>query len=193
MEYKTHIVTSMTFAVPMLSVTDELTMINLGAVVLGSLFPDIDHPRSYVGQKAKIVSRVTNKTFGHRGATHSLLALAIIYIMGNVFVQTYLAASLAYVPFWFAWGYLLHLLEDGFSRDGIRFFWPLQKKPWHLGGKFLRYKTSSLSEHIFFGFVVCLLLVEVKMLWQGQLESLFSGEFLSRLQTWLLELQNKLT
>lgn len=48
--------------------------------------------------------------------------------MGNVFAQTYLAASLAYVPFWFAWGYLLHLLEDGFSRDGIRFFWPLQKK-----------------------------------------------------------------
>ncbi len=55
MEYKTHIVTSMTFAVPMLSVTDELTMINLGAVVLGSLFPDIDHPRSYVAKKPRLL------------------------------------------------------------------------------------------------------------------------------------------
>ena len=44
---------------------------------IGSLIPDIDHEGSLIGRKMKPVSHVVRKVCGHRGYTHSLLALFI--------------------------------------------------------------------------------------------------------------------
>ncbi|WP_016586988.1 metal-dependent hydrolase, partial [Yersinia pestis] len=42
--------------------------------LLTSLLPDIDHPKSILGQRLKWVSVPIARVFGHRGFTHSLLA-----------------------------------------------------------------------------------------------------------------------
>ncbi|MBV9748546.1 MAG: metal-dependent hydrolase, partial [Acetobacteraceae bacterium] len=41
----------------------------------GGLLPDLDHPRSWVGRRLRVLSRPLAAAFGHRGATHSLLAV----------------------------------------------------------------------------------------------------------------------
>lgn len=53
---------------------------------LGSIFPDIDCPQSYIGKKFNILSKIINNKFHHRGFTHSalfiyfLIFLSIFYL-----------------------------------------------------------------------------------------------------------------
>ena len=47
------------------------------AALLTCLLPDIDHPKSLLGQRLKWVSVPIARAFGHRGFTHSLLAVLI--------------------------------------------------------------------------------------------------------------------
>jgi len=42
-------------------------------VLISGIFPDIDHPKSKIGRKLKILSYPINFIFGHRGLFHSLL------------------------------------------------------------------------------------------------------------------------
>ena len=48
----------------------------LGVTFLGSLMPDIDHPRSLLGRSFFPISKVINRRFGHRTITH----LSLIHI-----------------------------------------------------------------------------------------------------------------
>lgn len=45
------------------------------SAILTCLLPDIDHPKSFLGQRLKWVSKPIARAFGHRGFTHSLLAV----------------------------------------------------------------------------------------------------------------------
>ena len=45
------------------------------ATLLTCLLPDIDHPKSLLGQRLKWLSYPIARAFGHRGFTHSLLAV----------------------------------------------------------------------------------------------------------------------
>lgn len=63
MQAKTHITTTLALGLPLMSLTNELTLVNVGVLAVGSLLPDIDHPSSYLGKRHKMVSGVTNKAF----------------------------------------------------------------------------------------------------------------------------------
>src|SRR5512145_1946750 len=58
----------------------------LAAAALGSLLPDIDHPQSWAGRKLRPLSVPLSLLVGHRGITHSALAvlggLAVLVTMG---------------------------------------------------------------------------------------------------------------
>ncbi|MCP6617940.1 metal-dependent hydrolase, partial [Klebsiella pneumoniae] len=54
---------------------------SLGLAVLGALLPDIDHPKSWVGKRTRPVSNVIGWIFGHRGITHSALAVAACFVL----------------------------------------------------------------------------------------------------------------
>ena len=45
------------------------------SAILTCLLPDIDHPKSFLGQRLKWISKPIARAFGHRGFTHSLLAV----------------------------------------------------------------------------------------------------------------------
>lgn len=48
---------------------------------LTSLLPDIDHPKSFVGRRFPILSKIIYKTVGHRTLTHSILFLLVVSSM----------------------------------------------------------------------------------------------------------------
>ena len=181
MQYKTHLAVSLAVGIPLMSCAGDLNFPNAMALCAGTLLPDIDHPGSYMGKRNKFISKVANKTLGHRGGTHSLLFAVLVYAFFVWIRNLNFAQSAYFVPFWILCGYLMHLSEDSFSKDGVNWLWPLTKHKAKSGGKFAYYSTGKLSEVLIFLAAGCVVLLELKLAYDGNLKSLTpgrTGEFL---------------
>ncbi|WP_284155523.1 metal-dependent hydrolase [Sulfuricystis multivorans] len=100
----------------------------LAGGAIGSLLPDIDHPKSWLGRRIPFISIPLSNLVGHRGITHSMIALIV--------VQSIVLAAIAYLratqdrafaaPFLIAAGigYASHLVADWMSNTGIPLLWP---------------------------------------------------------------------
>lgn len=99
------------------------------AAGVGSLAPDIDHPKSVVGRMIPAVSIPLSAVFGHRGITHSLLAVGLC-VWGGVWAQETLPPSgvLGSALLGFLLGYLSHLLADAFNPSGVPLLYPSRKR-----------------------------------------------------------------
>ena len=105
------------------------------AVMISSLFADIDHERSFLGRKLGLIAKIINFIFGHRGFIHSLLFALILYFI----VRSYLNIELVYG---IVLGFAGHLILDSLTVEGIRPFYPLKLR---VKG-FIR--TSGLAEKL---------------------------------------------
>src|SRR5579863_6545029 len=81
-----------------------LDPIFLVLVVVGSLLPDIDHPKSWVGRRMRPISTIIASTVSHRGVTHS--AIAVIGLAALLFHTGYRSGGTCALVI----GYLSHLL-----------------------------------------------------------------------------------
>lgn len=92
----------------------------LGLAIAGSLLPDIDHPQSWVGRRTRPLSTALAALLGHRGVTHSALAvLFLLVLLAQEGVRRANADALAI-------GYLSHLGADLLTPRGLRLAWPLR-------------------------------------------------------------------
>lgn len=158
MRYKTHAlggllfgVTTMPFlSIPLFSVEG---VIWLSGSVLGSLLPDIDHPNSYIGKRLKPLSFAINKTFGHRGITHTLLFVFLISFLFWLLSLFLIPSSLTFLFYSFFVGCVIgivsHLVLDMSTKSGVPLFYPISKKNISI----LPIKTGSFGETIYF---ICL-------------------------------------
>jgi inner membrane protein len=88
----------------------------------GSLLPDIDHPHSWVGRRVRIVSRPLASIIGHRGVTHSILAVVVCAVL-----LRWHGLSRAIVDPLIV-GYMSHLGADLLTARGLPLAWPLQRR-----------------------------------------------------------------
>jgi inner membrane protein len=107
--------------------------------MIGSLLPDIDEPKSYVGRRSLGVSGKVKEAFGHRGMTHSLLVWGVIALVISWESPSLFATGLVL-------GYLFHIFEDFLSVQGVPLFWPLQTKRY----KIPLYRTGNIVEKVIF-------------------------------------------
>jgi inner membrane protein len=92
----------------------------LGLAVAGSLLPDIDHPQSWVGRRSRPISTAIASAFGHRGVTHSAIAVfALVAILLHEGIRQGTVSALTI-------GYLSHLAADMLTPRGLRLAWPLR-------------------------------------------------------------------
>ena len=99
--------------------------LGIAVAAAASLLPDVDHPKSWVGRRLGPVSRAVSWVFGHRGVTHSVLAVgacAWVLLAGGA---PRWAADAAAV------GYASHLAADLLTPNGLRLAWPF-KRTWAL-------------------------------------------------------------
>lgn len=120
----------------------------LCATSIGSSLPDLDQYGSTASRRSLINFSLLLR---HRGFTHSLIGWLIFSYISFRLMNWLLPFKIGprmLAHFWpclwlgLSIGYLLHLAEDSFSRQGVDWFWPLFKKHrrsgWHykVGGWF---------------------------------------------------------
>jgi inner membrane protein len=93
--------------------------------VAGSLLPDVDHPKSWVGRRTRPVSTMIARVLGHRGITHSALAVALLVVL--LLHAGYRRGAVDAL----AVGYLSHLGADMLTPRGLRLAWP-HRRIWAL-------------------------------------------------------------
>jgi membrane-bound metal-dependent hydrolase YbcI (DUF457 family) len=131
--------------------------IALALVTLGALLPDLDHPDGRLANERvfgipvlKPFAWLLGKIFGHRGATHSLLALAGLIALGEVSLLPWAWAHLGLI---IGWGYAFHLLADMLTKRGVPLLWPLG---WDFGFppfRALRFTTGTWPEALIVAFL----------------------------------------
>lgn len=153
-----------------LPVIDPLGLV---IVVLGSLLPDIDHPKSWVGRRTRPVSTAIASALGHRGVTHSAIAVAgLTFLLLHAGYGRDAVAALTI-------GYLSHLAADMLTPRGLRLAWPFPGT-WSLP----LCRTGSATENL----IVLLLIGGIGLwllrhpfpltaLWPRQLVSLTAGNY----------------
>ena len=153
----------------------------LVVAIIGSLMPDLDMPKSFIGRLFFFISNPLERKFGHRTITHSLIgwflaslmfaALASALFFGlNYFSLSASVANWIDIPLQsrhghllriiaaFSIGYLSHLILDMFNPRGIQLFWPNCGRDVIPGNVRFRPATGSKSEIGVFVFLLILLI-----------------------------------
>lgn len=145
-----------------LSGTAALVALGLAAAA-GSWMPDIDHSSSSVSYRTGtgrdrgllntlLFDPLRRTMGGHRALTHSVWAVLAV---GLVFGFQPSPASMGWPGLtpWpdigtaFTIGYVMHILADLLTVDGVKLFWPLRKRSIRLLPRGLRFSTGSIQEY----------------------------------------------
>lgn len=121
----------------------------LAVAVVASLLPDVDNPSAPIGRVFAPISRYINTVYGHRGVTHSALALVVCTLIFAAFSKLWII---------FFWAYLSHLVFDMLTLQGVLFFYPFLKNNCVMPSKpEFRFRTGDkVAESMSFGiFLVC--------------------------------------
>jgi inner membrane protein len=87
--------------------------------VFGALLPDLDTPKSAIGRLLRPLAVWLERKYGHRQATHSLLALGLLSFVTAPLINLKLFWWLALLS-----GYLSHLILDSLNKSGVPLFFP---------------------------------------------------------------------
>lgn len=116
-------------------------------IIIGSLFPDIDEPRSFIGRKLPVLSHIISLSFTHRGFTHFLVFPLIFIIAGIIILPTHQFISICL--FAFGYGIFLHQVGDMLTKSGIPYyFFPFSKTKAVLLPQNLRFRTGGKVESV---------------------------------------------
>ena len=115
MQYYTHLAFFGIIALPLLNILPiENTLIFLTAGCLFALFPDIDQSNSKVGKHIKPIGFFMK----HRGIMHTIWIPLAFAALSFPF-----SPDIAFALFL---GYTSHLVADAFTKEGVRFIYPIK-------------------------------------------------------------------
>jgi len=142
MMYYTHLAFGLLLSLLSIEIFDVKNKIFFILIILFfSLFPDIDESRSKIGRKSKIISKIINFLFGHRGIFHTIYIPLLLFIFLYNFNNLMAIAVLI--------GYFSHLFMDAITKQGIKPLYPIINN--RISGFF---KTNSLNEKIIFLLII---------------------------------------
>lgn len=98
----------------------------VGGCVVGSLFPDIDSGTSKISCRMPVLSFFIRILFGHRNLLHTPFVLILFGILFSIIHFTFALPGTFILGF--ALGYVCHLLQDGVTKRGIMWFYPVSHK-----------------------------------------------------------------
>jgi inner membrane protein len=87
-------------------------------VLLGSLVPDLDSPKSKLSNKIPIIPQIISVFAQHRGLFHSIWFPLILFITHLYFLESIILLAISI-------GYTSHLIIDSLTKQGINFLHPI--------------------------------------------------------------------
>lgn len=107
----------------------EAVLLLMGSTA-GALLPDIDHPKSWLGRRIPFVSGPISAVFGHRGITHSLLAVMALALSLRYGLAQWQLVDTRWglLAVGVAAGYLSHIMGDFVTHGGVPLLWPIKRR-----------------------------------------------------------------
>lgn len=127
--------------------------IEIAAVAIGSVLPDIDSPQAFSGRLTGPVAYWINKRFGHRKFLHSLTLWLPLFILAWSF-------RLPYLPLL---GVMSHIFLDLFNKSGVELLSPMTSKVFVCLNYKNRIQTASKAEYILIALLIVSLLGSVEI------------------------------
>lgn len=117
---------------PVLGFAPLLVGLTLPLAAFAGTMPDVDHPSSWLGRRLPGVSHVTRMLLGHRGGTHSLLAVlacffGLTYLTTRTSFSSLSASFLGIATASVLVGFLSHLFADALTKRGVPLLWPSRR------------------------------------------------------------------
>ena len=150
MLFRTHFIFGILLGLLFMNYFDEKIIFFI-FVLIGSILPDIDTPKSKIGKKV-FLSRIFKFFLGHRGFIHSIYPVIFVFVVFYYF-------NMVYAGWGFLIGYLGHLVLDGLTKQGVNFLQPLSS--FKIRG-FI--KVGGFLEKIVFGLIIVLILVRLGLI-----------------------------
>lgn len=128
--------------------------------LVGALYKGLTIPVSFVFRTFGIRLRGHGfrANFGHRGITHSLLALGLTVALGEL---PFLPWHWLHLGFLIGWGYASHLLADALTKQGIPLLWPLDRRFGFPPFRLLRLTTGTFTEYAIVAALTILCLINI--------------------------------
>lgn len=145
---KSHVLSAVAVSLPLtIWIPQEELIFYLIAVVIGSLFPDLDEEGSFLSRRVYIVSYLISMFSEHRGWTHTMMAIVLYSLAGTV------AIFYNFITVWmligFIIGVLMHLMGDMCTKSGLKIAYPLSNKRFHILPKSMLLYTGKNVEVYF--------------------------------------------
>src|SRR3989344_8224130 len=150
MLFYTHLLFGVAFFLVVREFAPEIsTPIFLVFILFGSILPDIDEPKSRISRWSGIFGKIIGLLSKHRGFFHSLLFIALLYLVLNYFFGHYYGLAVVL-------GFLAHIIGDGLTPMGINLFYPFVEG--RIQGPI---RTGSWQEKVLMGLLLTFILYMV--------------------------------
>lgn len=96
---------------------------------LASFLPDLEHAGSTAGRTVgkRLSAVIRFLTGGHRMGTHSLIAIAVMWLTTRYLLDSQILANAAAI------GWSSHVFVDSLTKDGVAPWWPLSRSKTRYG------------------------------------------------------------
>ena len=126
------------------------------ATLFGSLVPDIDHTKSWIGKAFYPVAKWLSVNYGHRTITHSVFFLIGICLL-SIFLEKNFRGDYS-VSIILFFSVLSHLIFDMVTLQGIPLFYPFYKNPCVLpANPEMRIRSGNIRQEGIILFIFCFL------------------------------------
>ena len=128
--------------------------------VIGALYTVLTGPISFCFRLfgVRLRGHGFRANFGHRGVTHSLLALGLLVALGEL---PFFPWHWLHLGFLIGWGYASHLVADALTKQGVPFLWPLDRRFGFPPFRLLRLTTGQWTEYTLVAVLTVLCLVNI--------------------------------
>lgn len=138
------------------SVNIFATPLFISATLIGSLLPDIDHTKSWIGKSIYPIAKWLSRNYGHRTITHSIFFLIGIFLI-SVFIEKNFREDYSISTILF-FSILSHLIFDMVTLAGIPLFYPFYKNPCVLpANPEMRIRSGNIRQEGIILFIFCFL------------------------------------
>jgi inner membrane protein len=128
----------------------------IGVTILGSLLPDIDHTKSWIGKSVYPIAKWLSRNYGHRTITHSIFFLIGIFLI-SLFIEKNFREDYSISTIIF-FSILSHLIFDMVTLAGIPLFYPFYKNPCVLpANPEMRIRSGNIRQEGIILFMFCFL------------------------------------